>query len=118
MRQLIYTPERKPVPSRAQHLCVFRQHSKQPTRYLLLFTFLAFSCSAHAQSNGSLEGQVTDQNGAVVAGAEINAVSREIGILRTSTTDDAGRYQIAALPVGPYRLEVKARGFQTQIIEN
>jgi hypothetical protein len=53
-----------------------------------------------------------------VAGAEINAVSREIGISRTSTTDDAGRYQIAALPVGPYRLEVKARGFQTQIIEN
>ncbi|HEX3232474.1 MAG TPA: TonB-dependent receptor, partial [Pyrinomonadaceae bacterium] len=53
-----------------------------------------------------------------MAGAEINAVSREIGISRTSTTDDAGRYQIAALPVGPYRVEVKAPGFQTQIVEN
>lgn len=85
---------------------------------MLLFTFFVFSGSVHAQSTASIEGQVTDQNGAVVARAEINAVSREIGISRTSTTDDAGRYQIAALPVGPYRVEVKAPGFQTQIIEN
>jgi hypothetical protein len=53
-----------------------------------------------------------------VAGAEINAVSSEIGVSRTSTTDEAGRYQIAGLPVGSYRVEVKARGFQTQVVEN
>ena len=118
MRQLIHRPPRQQVPSRARSFCVFRSHSRQPTRYLLLFTFLFFCGSAHAQSTASIEGQVTDQNGAVVAGAEINAVNREIGITRTSTTDDAGRYQIAALPIGSYRVEVRARGFQTQLIEN
>ena len=41
-----------------------------------------------------------------------------IGIARTTVTDGDGRYQIFALPVGSYRLEVKAQGFQTQIIES
>ena len=33
-------------------------------------------------------------------------------------TDDDGRYQIPALPVGSYRIEVRAHGFQTQIVES
>jgi hypothetical protein len=32
-------------------------------------------------------------------------------------TDDSGRYQIAALPVGDYRLEVRAQGFHMRILE-
>jgi len=118
MRQVIASPKRQPVPSRARHFCALRSHSKQPTRYLLLFAFLLLGGSVHGQSTASIEGLVTDQNGAVVSGAEINAVSREIGISRMSVTDDAGRYQIVALPVGSYRVEVRARGFQTQIIES
>jgi len=73
---------------------------------------------SQAQSTASLEGQVFDQQGAIVSGAEIDVVSREIGIKRVAVTDDDGRYQIAALPVGSYRIEVRARGFQTQIIES
>jgi hypothetical protein len=34
-----------------------------------------------------------------------------------TATDASGRYQIAALPVGDYRLEVRAKGFRTRIIE-
>jgi hypothetical protein len=74
--------------------------------------------SVQAQSTASIEGIVTDQNGAIVPAAQINAVNREIGIARTTVTDSDGRYQIFALPVGSYRLEVKAQGFQTQIIES
>ena len=37
---------------------------------------------------------------------------------RTALTDGTGRYQIAALPVGDYRLEGRAVGFQTQVIES
>ena len=36
---------------------------------------------------------------------------------RSAVTDADGRYQIPALPVGTYRIEVRAPGFQTQIIE-
>ena len=32
-------------------------------------------------------------------------------------TDAAGNYQIAALPVGNYRVEVRAGGFRTEVVE-
>ena len=119
MRQLIYPHD---VPLRLRRFCVFRHHRKRRAklhaRLLLLFISLLLGASVHAQSTASIEGLVTDQNGAIIPAAEINAVNREIGITRTSVSDGDGRYQIVALPVGSYRVEVKARGFQTQIVES
>ena len=45
-------------------------------------------------------------------------VNSDIGVTRKTVTDDAGRYQIAALPIGDYRIEVRADRFQTQVIES
>jgi hypothetical protein len=78
----------------------------------------AHTIHAGAQSTASIEGQVTDQNGAVVRGAEVAAVSRELGLRRTAVTDDAGRFQVAALAVGDYRIEVRASGFKTEVVES
>ena len=84
----------------------------------LLAVVLIMSCSqARAQSTASIEGQTVDQNGSVIPGGRITASSPGIGIERVAVTDDWGRYQIAALPVGNYRLGVSASGFQTQILE-
>jgi hypothetical protein len=79
---------------------------------------LILSSSVEAQSTAALEGQVSDQHGAILRRVEITVISREFGIRRVSRTDDDGRYQIAALPVGVYRIEVRAPGFKTQIIES
>ena len=46
------------------------------------------------------------------------ATSRAIGVVRRSITDSSGRYQIAALPIGDYRLQISAQGFTTQVAEN
>jgi hypothetical protein len=83
-----------------------------------LITFLLFCASIHGQSTGSIEGQVTDQNDAAVVAAQIRASSRGILVDRSAVTDNAGRYQVSALPVGVYRLEVTASGFQTLIIDD
>ncbi len=83
-----------------------------------LFASVLFCSHVHAQSTASVEGQVTDQHGATVPGVEVTAVSREQGFRRAATTDDDGRFQIAALAVGAYRIEARAPGFQTQIVEN
>jgi len=72
---------------------------------------------AYAQSTSSIEGLITDQHGALISRAEITASDPLIGLTRRAVTDDSGRYQIAALPVGEYRLEVRAQGFQTRILE-
>jgi hypothetical protein len=78
---------------------------------LLLSTFV------QAQSTASIEGLVTDQNGDLIEGAEILARSQAIGVARRSITDSSGRYQIASLPIGDYRLEVRVSGFKTQVLE-
>ena len=87
-------------------------------RIAALFVVILLCNPVHAQSTASIEGQVNDQHGAIVPGVEITVVSREIGLRRVAVTDDDGRYQIPALPVGSYRIEVRARGFQTQIVES
>ena len=78
-----------------------------------LFLGLSLSRTASAQSTASIEGQVIDQNGAAVVGVEITVSGSGIGVRRKSNTDDSGRYQIASLPVADYRIDARARGFQT-----
>lgn len=81
------------------------------------WTVLLLTVEARAQSTASLEGQLRDQNDDVVPLAEVSAIRRETHVTRTVVSDDGGWYQIPALPVGTYRIEVKAPGFQTQIVQ-
>jgi carboxypeptidase family protein len=82
---------------------------------ILLFVL---ALPTRAQSTASIDGQVIDQDGAVVPGVTITAVSVDIGVEREATSDRGGRYQFAALPVGDYSLGATAKGFKTKIIEN
>jgi hypothetical protein len=79
--------------------------------------FLFLSTTTNAQSNASIQGEVTDPNGAVVPEAEITLRSEATGIERKAISDSGGRYLIAALAVGDYHLEVQASGFTRQIFE-
>jgi hypothetical protein len=72
------------------------------------------SIPAIAQSTATLQGTVTDQNGAVVPGAKITVRNQATSAERSTETDANGNYQVAALPPGPYRIEVRADGFQAQ----
>src|SRR5574341_1298870 len=85
-----------------------------PSAAVLLFVFFA---SVHAQSNATLHGRVVDPAGAVVVGVKITARNRATGLERVAQTDSKGNYQIAALPVGVYRVEIQAMGFETQVLE-
>ena len=84
-----------------------------------LFMFVAalslalFAISAFGQSTttGSLEGLVTDPNGAAIKGATVTATSPNMISAKTATTGDDGRYQIPALPPGNYKVSINAGGF-------
>src|SRR4026207_1593137 len=69
-------------------------------------------------STSVLPGRVGDQNGFVVPHTKVSLRNNETGVARTGETDSEGHYQIAALPVGTYRVEVKAEGFRTEIVEH
>ena len=80
----------------------------------VLFICLACASGASAQSTATLQGIVTDPQGAIVSGARVTVRSQATGVERTAQTGEDGNYQIAALPPGVYTLEVQAQGFQTQ----
>lgn len=85
-------------------------------RFLLVFVALAYS--AFAQSTAAIQGTVEDPSGAVVPNANITVRNLGTGGERTAQTDAAGLYQIASLPVGTYRIEVKAAGMQPVAANN
>src|SRR6266498_3802627 len=74
---------------------------------------LLFGSSAFGQSSttGSIEGVVTDPNGAAVKGATVTVTSPNLITTQMATTGDDGRYQILALPPGAYKVTVDASGF-------
>ncbi len=78
----------------------------------VLASLFLFSFSAWAQSTGSITGTVTDATGAVIPNAPVAIKNQATGEERSTKTDDAGIYLVPSLPVGKYRVEVKANGMQ------
>lgn len=85
--------------------------------YLLITSVIAFTLSANvpeicAQStNARLNGEVTDQNGAVVAGASVMIVNPSTGLSRETTTNEEGFYAFPSLAAGTYVVTVRREGF-------
>src|SRR5256712_3032285 len=82
---------------------------------LLATVLTLLAVPARAQSTATLQGTVTDAQGAAVPGASVAVRNVFTGVQRDVVTDNHGDYQVASLPVGLYRVEVSAPGFQTQV---
>ena len=74
--------------------------------------------SALAQSTASLSGTVSDATGAVVVNAKVVATKQGTGVESATQTDTAGAYLFPSLPIGIYRVQATAPGFQSAIISN
>ena len=69
-----------------------------------------------AQSNeGSLRGDVTDNQGGTVADAKVTATNTATQVNYDTTTTSAGTYFFASLPVGIYSVAVEKDGFQKYV---
>lgn len=80
---------------------------------------LACSCAgAFGQSGlGLIKGQVTDEIGGRIAGAEVRLRSRT-GSQVSNTTDERGSFEFINVQPGDYLIEVKANGFSTAASED
>jgi len=79
----------------------------------VLVCLLFFCLAARGQEiTGSIRGAILDPSGATISGASVTATQIETGFERKTTTDSDGTYIILALPVGHYRVEAEAAGFQ------
>jgi len=81
--------------------------------FVLGFVFLwAAPSRLHAQLNrGSLEGVVTDPQGAVVPGVQVVVTSKDTNVSVTTTTKSCGYYLVAGLVPAQYQATFTARGF-------
>jgi outer membrane receptor protein involved in Fe transport len=86
---------------------------KKVFMFVLAMALAMFATAAMAQTSttGSIEGTVTDPNGAAVKGATVTVTSPNLMSSKAAVTDDNGRYQILALPPGTYKVAVDASGF-------
>jgi hypothetical protein len=64
---------------------------------------------------GQIGGYVTDQSGAVVAGAQVTVTSSDTGMSHSTATDANGHWTMLGLPSGNYKLKLEGRGFNTSV---
>ena len=83
-------------------------------RFAIYILLLILAVSAKAQfDTATVLGTVTDPSGAVVARCHVALRNTATAAALTADTDDQGQFRFVDVPVGPYRLEVTAQGFQS-----
>src|SRR5438128_9717625 len=87
---------------------------------LCFLVTLACAIAANSQTQittGTIQGMVTDANGAIVPGASVEIKNLDTNLSRTLATDEGGRFVALALPPGPYSVTITKQGFATAVAE-
>jgi len=91
---------------------------KSALRFLVLAVVASVSLAgltlvrAQTASSGSITGQVSDPQGAIVPGAEVTLTDTATKSSQTTTSNDAGRYNFPVVHPGIYDLMVSKQGFK------
>jgi hypothetical protein len=66
----------------------------------------------------TIEGVVTDASGAAIVAATVKTLRIETNDVIQLKTNEAGRYFLANLPLGTYRVTIEKEGFRTAVVDN
>ena len=80
----------------------------------LLVIFTA-KIGAQAVANAQISGTVTDPSGAIIPDAVVTATQADTHASRTVRSDQSGAFLIPGLAIGPYKLQVEAKGFASYV---
>jgi hypothetical protein len=76
-----------------------------------LCLLLSFITAAAQSSTATLSGTVSDQNGAVIPGADVAVINIAQGFQRTAITNGEGIFVVPLLPPGAYTVKAEHKGF-------
>src|SRR5215831_19712998 len=91
------------------------KHSIRVVVFALCALFLV--ASAHAQYRASIQGVVTDSQGAVVSAATITLQNEETGQTSKTTSGSDGIFNFNGLPPSKFTITVEKAGFKTKTIK-
>jgi len=82
-------------------------------KYIWLAMLAAGPAFSQSIASGTVGGAVSDQSGAVIAGAVVDLRNPNTGYEQRAKTDDSGAFRFNNVPFNNYRLSAKAPGFAT-----
>src|SRR3979411_588747 len=85
---------------------------------LLILILSLCAVSTYAQYRASLQGAVTDPDGAAVSGATLTLTNLDTDQKLTATSHDNGIYNFNALPPSRYSLTVEKAAFKKTVLNN
>jgi hypothetical protein len=101
-------------------LSTYPKNSRATIARLAVLCFIVASlfvacATAQIAGTGNIQGTVTDSSGAVVPSASVTLTNQATQVKRTAKTNEAGAYFFPGIPIGPYSLEVTAKGFKSYV---
>jgi hypothetical protein len=81
--------------------------------FMVTVSVPAFAQGGGASSTGTIQGRVTDAQGAVLPGVTVTATSSALLGQQTAVTTENGNYRFPAVPPGTYTLTYELTGFNT-----
>jgi len=81
--------------------------------FISLLMLAANILPAQTAEQGAVLGVVTDQSGALVPGAKVTVTNLDTGFKKEDSTNGSGNFEILALPIGPYSVNVSMNGFKS-----
>ena len=82
---------------------------------VVLVLMMLFAAIGTVAQTARFSGQVTDQQNAVVPGANVEITNLETKTTLTTRTDSSGQFTVPYLSAGQYEIRVTAEGFSTSI---
>ncbi len=83
-------------------------------RLRIALAALILAGAVYPQSpQATINGSVTDAQGALIVGAEVTAINVETGVKTAARTNEAGVYSLRFLPIGNYTIEASQAGFKS-----
>src|SRR5438067_368358 len=86
--------------------------------FLCSLIFSTLVIPTMAQSTASVGGVITDATGATIPNAKVTVTNQGTGISLSSQTGNTGAYLFPSLPIGTYRLEAVAAGFEKGVVSD
>jgi hypothetical protein len=93
--------------------CSFPSRDRQGAVLPLPLLLLLLSLPSLAQERAQLMGVIRDSSGAIVPETDVSVYNTDLGVRRSTRTDQQGVYAISSLRAGSYKITVRRPGFRT-----